>query len=280
MAGEITNATQIVVPARTRLWLAPVGTPAPADATVAMPAGWYSVGLTTEDSLKFNEEPQFETVKSAQTDYPSRTFQTSDSATVEVDLQQWNARNFRAVFGGGTITAITPAGGGGGAPKHYRFAPPQIGGRTEVAACIEVVDGPKVYRYIIPRAMQMEGVQTDLQKAKEAILPLRLAVQGGDDADAWYLVTNDPAFSPPAPTIDTVTPSTGPIAGGTTVTITGADLDGATAVTFGGTAGTGLAVIDSGELTVTTPASTSGAKDVVVTTAGGTATKTGGFTYA
>lgn len=192
MAGEITNATQIVVPARTRLWLATVGTTAPADATTAMPTGWYSVGLTTEDSLKFNEEPQFEQVKSAQADYPSRTFQTSDSATIEVDLQQWNAKNFKAVFGGGTITEITPEVGGTG--KHYRFAPPRIGGRSEVAGCIEVIDGAKSYRYVIPRAMQMEGVQTDLQKSKEAILPLRLAVQGGDDSDAWYLITNDPAF--------------------------------------------------------------------------------------
>lgn len=79
--------------------------------------------------------------------------------------------------------------------KHYKFAPPRIGGRSEIAACIEVIDGGKTYRYIIPRAMQMEGVQTDLGKAKEAVLPLRLAVQGGDDADAWYLITNDPAFA-------------------------------------------------------------------------------------
>ncbi|MFD7763559.1 phage tail tube protein [Streptomyces microflavus] len=195
MAGELSNATQIVVPARARLWLAPVGTAAPADATVVMPTGWFSVGLTTEDSLKFNEEPQFEEVKSHQTDFPSRTFQTSDSATIEVDLQQWNAKNFKAVFGGGSISEITPAGGSGTPPKHYKFTPPRIGGRSEVAAVIEVIDGPKVYRYVIPRAMQMEGVQTDLQKASAATLPLRLAVQGGDEADAWYLITNDPAFA-------------------------------------------------------------------------------------
>lgn len=193
MAGEITNATQIVVPARTRVWLAVVGTEAPADATVEMPEAWFSVGLTSEDSLKFNEEPQFEQVKSAQTDFPSRTFQTSDSATIEVDLQQWNAKNFKAVFGGGTISEITPAGATG--VKHYKFAPPRIGGRSEIAAVIEVMDGGKTYRYVIPRAMQMEGVQTDLQKAKESVLPLRLAVQGGDAVDAWYLITNDPAFA-------------------------------------------------------------------------------------
>ena len=194
MAGETTNATEIVVPARTLVWLAPVGTAAPADATVAMGAGWFSVGLTTEDSLKFNEEPQFETVKSAQSDYPSRTFQTSDSATIEVDLQQWNGNNFKAVFGGGTITTVTPSGGGAG--THYKFVPPKVGGRSEIAAVIEVIDGGKHYRYVVPRAMQMEGVQNDLQKAKEAVLPLRLAVQGGDSTDAWYLLTDDPSFAP------------------------------------------------------------------------------------
>ncbi len=277
MAGESTNNNEIVIPQLSRIWLAPVGTAAPADATVAMPAGWHTVGLFTEDSLKFNSEPNFEQVRSAQSAYPTRTFQTTDAATVEVDLQQWSGKNFKAVYGGGSITAITPSGGGA---KHFKFSPPRIGGRTEIAACIEIIDGGKHYRYIIPRAMQMEGVSKDLAKTKESVLPLRLAVQGGDDTDAWYLITDDPAFQPPAPTITTVTPSTGPIAGGTVVTITGTNLDGATAVTFGGAAGTALSVESDTELTVTTPAGTSGAKDVVVTTGGGSATETGGFTYA
>ncbi|NEA53596.1 hypothetical protein G3I60_05345 [Streptomyces sp. SID13666] len=195
MAGELTNSNQIVVPARTRVWLAPVGTIAPADATVVMPVGWRAVGLTSEDSLKFNEEPNFESVKSAQTDFPSRTFQTADAATVEVDLQQWSGDNFRAVYGGGEITTITPAGGGA-TVKHYKFTPPRIGSRTEVAACVEVIDGGKHYRYVLPRSMQMEGVSKDLNKTKEALLPLRLAVQGGDDVDAWYILTDDPSFAP------------------------------------------------------------------------------------
>ncbi|MGI5337655.1 hypothetical protein ACQEVS_09790 [Streptomyces sp. CA-181903] len=195
MAAEITNSREIVVPARTHVWLAKVGTPAPADATVEMPAGWKSVGLTTEDSLKFKEEPDFETVKSAQTDFPSRTFQTSEAATLEVDLQQWNGSNFIAVFGGGSITEISTGAEGKGA-KHYKFTPPPVGGRSEIAAVIEVIDGGKCYRYCFPRVMQMEGVENELQKSKESVLPLRLAVQGGDNADAWYMLTNDPAFAP------------------------------------------------------------------------------------
>ncbi|MEU9699552.1 hypothetical protein [Streptomyces sp. NPDC047981] len=194
MAGETANNNEILIPSLTRVWLALVGTAAPADATVAMPAGWRAVGLTTEDSLKFNSEPNFEQVRSAQSSYPTRTFQTQDASTIEVDLQQWSGDNFRAVYGGGEITEITAAD----TKKHYRFTPPRIGGRTEIAACIEVIDGGKHYRYMIPRSMQMEGVSKDLAKTKESVLPLRLAVQGGDDTDAWYVVTNDPAFAPAA----------------------------------------------------------------------------------
>ncbi|PNG22426.1 hypothetical protein [Streptomyces cahuitamycinicus] len=195
MAGE-TNNNEILIPAITRIYLGPVGTTAPADATAEMPTALRSVGLTTEDSLKFNSEPNFEQVKSAQSSYPTRTFQTSDAATIEVDLQQWSGENFRAVYGGGTITTVTVTGPP--AATHYKFTPPRIGSRTEVMAVVEVIDGGKHYRYVIPRCMQMEGVSKDLAKTKESVLPLRLAVQGGDDLDAWYVLTDDPAFAPAA----------------------------------------------------------------------------------
>ncbi|MFD3514914.1 hypothetical protein [Streptomyces sp. NPDC058657] len=198
MAGENANNNEILVPSITRIWLAALGTKAPADATTPMPTGWWSVGFTTEDSLKFNSEPNFEQVRSAQSSHPTRTFQTSDASTLEVDLQQWSGRNFRAVYGGGEITEVTVAGAQTGTPKQYRFTPPRIGSRGEIAAVIEVIDGGRHYRYVIPRTMQMEGVSKDLAKAKEAVLPLRLAVQGGDDLDAWYVLTDDPAFAPAA----------------------------------------------------------------------------------
>ncbi|MCD9904634.1 hypothetical protein LUR56_40180 [Streptomyces sp. MT29] len=193
MAGETVNNNQIVVPAIVRMYLAPVGSTAPADATSAMPPALRSVGLTTEDSMKFNSEPNFEQVRSAQSSYPTRTFQTTDAATIEVDLQQWSGDNFKAVYGGGTLTTVTVTGPP--PATHYKFTPPRIGSRTEVMAVIEVIDGGKHYRYVIPRCMQMEGVSKDLAKTKEAVLPLRLAVQGGDELDAWYLLTDDPAFA-------------------------------------------------------------------------------------
>lgn len=86
-------------------------------------------------------------------------------------------------------------------------------------------------------------------------------------------------FVAPAPTIASVAPSSGSTLGGTTVTITGANLSGATAATFGGTPVTSLTVISAAQVRATTPAHAAGAVDVAVTTPGGTATKTAGFTF-
>ena len=83
----------------------------------------------------------------------------------------------------------------------------------------------------------------------------------------------------PLPTIGSVSPTSGPTTGGTTITIAGTNLTGATSVTVGGIAATNIVVVSSTSVTATTPAGTAGAKSVAVTTAGGTATKTSAFTY-
>lgn len=82
-----------------------------------------------------------------------------------------------------------------------------------------------------------------------------------------------------APTITSISPATGAAAGGDTVTITGTNFTTGTTVTFGGTAGTSVAIENDETLTCVTPAKAAGVYDVVVTTAGGTATEVGGFTY-
>jgi hypothetical protein len=186
----------MIVPGRTRVFLNDVGATAPLTATVAMASSWKEVGLTTEDSLNFSEEPEFLDIRSAQADLPTRTIQTSDSLTISVDLQEWSAANFKAAYGGGSVEAImstdpTPVPTG-----SFKFTPPLLGGRQEKACIVEVVDGINVIRFIFPRVLQREGVSQDLQRGGEAKLPLRYAVQGGADTAPWYLITNMASFDP------------------------------------------------------------------------------------
>jgi uncharacterized repeat protein (TIGR02543 family) len=81
------------------------------------------------------------------------------------------------------------------------------------------------------------------------------------------------------PTVAGITPSDGYTTGGAAVTITGTYFTGATSVTIGGAAATGVTVVNDTTITATTPTGTAGARDVVVTTPGGSGTGTGLFTY-
>ncbi|MFZ0251530.1 MAG: IPT/TIG domain-containing protein [Acidimicrobiales bacterium] len=76
-------------------------------------------------------------------------------------------------------------------------------------------------------------------------------------------------YTYPTPSVSAVSPSSGPVGGNQSVTISGHGLTGATAVSFGGSAGTGVVVNSDTSLTVTTPAHAAGTVDVTVTTPGG-----------
>ena len=86
-------------------------------------------------------------------------------------------------------------------------------------------------------------------------------------------------FGPP-PTVANVNPNTGPMQGGTSVTITGTNFSEVTAVRFGSNAAGSFIVNSTTQITATSPAGI-GTVDVTVTTPGGTsATSTADqFTY-
>ncbi len=74
----------------------------------------------------------------------------------------------------------------------------------------------------------------------------------------------------PVPTVSNVSPSSGPPAGGTSVTITGSGFTGATGVAFGSVKATNFTVVSSTEITVVSPAQPAGLHNVFVTGPGGT----------
>ncbi|MCI0341791.1 MAG: IPT/TIG domain-containing protein [Planctomycetales bacterium] len=82
------------------------------------------------------------------------------------------------------------------------------------------------------------------------------------------------------PTIATVAPASGPLAGGTLVTITGTNFYAGATVTFAGALATSVTVVSSTSITCRTPAGTIGPAAVVVTNLDGqSATLASGFTY-
>jgi hypothetical protein len=86
--------------------------------------------------------------------------------------------------------------------------------------------------------------------------------------------------SNPAPTVTSITPNSGPGAGGTPVTITGTGFLAGATVSLGGTAATSVNVVGSTSITATTPAHVAGAVSVVVTNSDTqSGTLTNGYTY-
>ena len=116
----------------------------------------------------------------------------------------------------------------------------------------------------------------------EGTVDVKVKTKGGKSGKAsaarfTFVAPTPPPTPPPPPppppsppTVTGVSPGSGPISGGTPVTVTGTNLTGATSVTFGGTAATGLTPGSSTSLTVTSPAHAAGQVDVRVTTSAGT----------
>ncbi|MEW1953745.1 IPT/TIG domain-containing protein [Terrabacter sp. NPDC080008] len=83
-----------------------------------------------------------------------------------------------------------------------------------------------------------------------------------------------------APVVASVTPATGPLRGGTVVTLRGTSFTSVSAVRIGGVAATTFTRVSATQLTaVVPPRAATGAVSVQVTTRAGTATRASGFTY-
>lgn len=94
---------------------------------------------------------------------------------------------------------------------------------------------------------------------------------GGVTASLYYTYVD-------APTIVSLSPTSGPSNGGTVVTLSGTDLAYTTSVSIDGNVAP-FTVINNTLLSFVTPVGTPGAVDVVTTTSGGSATAVGAFTY-
>jgi IPT/TIG domain len=83
-----------------------------------------------------------------------------------------------------------------------------------------------------------------------------------------------------APLVSSVSPNSGPVTGGTTVTILGSGFQSGASVTFGGTASTSVTLVSSTEIQAVTPISAAGTVSIAVTNSDSqTGTLASAFTY-
>lgn len=182
------SVDEIVVGANGSLWVAPVGTAAPATEVAVPGAGWVDLGYASEDGVTLTDSKTFEAIPVWQLFYAARRIVTERDLAVAFVLRQWNPDTVALAFGGGTVSA--PSAG------HFKYVPPSPEELDERSLMVDWVDGTKNYRLIIPRGIVTENVETNLVRTGAADLPITFSLLGDDSGDPWYLLTNDPVFDP------------------------------------------------------------------------------------
>jgi hypothetical protein len=198
---------------------------------------------------------------------------TAGARTVQITLPSGQSASLSNAFtyvAAPTITSVSPTSG------------PTTGGTTITVTGTGFVSGATVR----VNGVAATGVTFLSATQVRAVTPAgtagaRTVQVTNPDTQAASLTNAFTYTSPTSPTLTAIAPASGPVAGGTAVTLTGTSFAAGTTVTIGGAAATSVVVVSATSITAITPAGTAGARDVRVTLSGGqTATLTGGFTYA
>ena len=181
------DAAEVVVGSGGSIHIAPTGTALPTTATGALNSAFFDRGYICEDGISASFGVTVEDVNAFQSLLPIRRVVTGRTAEMGFTLRQWSAETFSFALGGGSFDS-DEAG-------NFTFYPPgNDEALSERTVVIEWNDGDKHYRLCILRAVVVENVETSIVRNAAADLPITLSVLGSEDSDAWYLVTDDPAF--------------------------------------------------------------------------------------
>jgi hypothetical protein len=162
-----------------------------------------------------------------------------------------------------TVTSVSPASG------------PSSGGTTVMIAGTGFVAGAAV-------TIGSAATSVNVVSESEITATTSTALAGSDEvvvSDAGGTSTGGPSFTYlPPPTVTSITPTSGPSAGGTPVTIHGSGFLGGATVTIGNAA-TSVNVVSETEIRATTAPTSAGSDEVVVSDANGTSTGGPSYTY-
>ncbi len=118
------------------------------------------------------------------------------------------------------------------------------------------------------------GTLTVSASAAAGVYPITITASNGETPDATQAFTLTVAEPGTGPAVTGLDPTSGPVAGGNTVTITGTNLTGVTGVSFGATPATGFTFVSDTTVTATAPPGAVGTVGVSVTTPDGTSPDT------
>jgi hypothetical protein len=175
-----------------------------------------------------------------------------DVVVTNPDAQTGSGPNLFTFLAAPTVSAISPTGGplGGGTGVT-------ITGTAFVSGATVTIGGTAATGVAFVSATSLTATAPPHVAGAVNVVVTNPDTQTGTGTGLFTYAT--------APTVSGISPTNGPIAGGTAVTITGAGFVSGVTVTIGGTAATGVAFVSATSLTATTPAHAAGTVNVVVT---------------
>lgn len=153
---------------------------------------------------------------------------------------------------GGTVVTVNGAGFQAGATVAF--------GSTQSSA-VTVASSTQISAMSPPESSGTVAITVTNPNAQSATLPSAFTYNSG-------------------PSVSSVSPNSGPVTGGTTVTILGSGFQSGASVTFGGIASSSVTLVSSTEIQVVSPVSAAGTVSIAVTNSNSqTGTLASAFTY-
>jgi len=191
------------------------------------------------------------------------------TATTPVGTSATSASDEFTFVAAPTVTGVSPNSGPTGGTTSVVITGTNLSGATAVKFGATNASG-----YTINSATQITATSP---AGAAGTVDITVTTAGGTSATS----ASDQFTYVAAPTVTSISPTSGPTGGTTSVVITGTNLSGATAVKFGATNASGYTVNSATQITATSPAGSAGTVDITVTTVGGTSATSASdqFTY-
>ena len=168
------------------IWIAPVGTKAPATVNTAPADPWQTLGYLSEDGVKVSQSTDSQNIMSWQSKSPLRSFVTSREVSLEFTMLELSKRNFELYFGQKIDDTTDPAEFSvtvrGDAPAY------------QYAVLLDLVDGDLITRLYYPRASLSQAGDMEVTQQGAIGLPVTMAAQ--DDSGVLVVMSRGKVAAP------------------------------------------------------------------------------------
>ena len=248
--------------------------------SVSFAAGTYAFSTTTDDGVRLYVDGNLiidHWVNQSQTTYTANRVLTSGYHTIKMEYYEASVDalaklSWAVVDATPTVIALNPTYG----PTAGGTTTTITGTNFAAPASVSFGNGyPATSVYV----MNPTTITCKSPAHAAGTVDVRVTTPGGtspvSSGDRYTY-----ADATPAPSVTGLSPSFGPTAGGTAVTITGANFAAPASVSFSsGYPASGVSVVNPTTITCTSPAHAAGIADVRVTTSGGTSAINAGDLY-